>query len=289
MKVMIRMQHVVIAVGLGLVAAACAAGRAAAPNDTAAGDANRPATPEKVVRLLDELETRGRRLASYQAKVVYTREQKLLADKQTRVGRVVYQAADANAGRPPRFAIRFDTLVVDGALRERPRAYIFDGHWLAEVHGDTKQFIRREITAPNESYDPLQIGEGPFPLPLGQQRREVLELYEVSLIEPNAGDPNAARHLRLTPRPAAKQRHDFARVDLWYDRQTLLPVKIVTMDESNNITTVLLKDAKVNKLDAADMAGRFDTTPPKAGGWQVEVIPRSEAAGGGAQRGMRRR
>ncbi len=249
--------------------AAGAAAQTAAPHD---------GTDPNVVALLDRLEARGRSLHSYQASVVYTREQGLLADSQTRIGRVVYQAADANTGRPPRFAVRFESLIVDDALRKRPRAYLFDGRWLAEVHADSKQFIRREVTRPGETYDPLKIGEGPFPLPLGQKRREVLDLYHVTRIDPNDGDPNDSTHLHLEPRGEAPH-SDLTQIDIWYSNQTLLPVKIATADDAENLTTVWLRDAKVNQLAGNDLDEQFDTTPPTKPGWKVEVIPLPPADG----------
>ncbi len=281
MFIMTTLPHALGTVALTLAAAVGACAQAADPNGVTTtrvvrcGEASADA-----VALLDQLEARGRAINAYEARVVYNREQGLLADTQTRLGGVIYQAADPNADRPARFAIRFQTLLVDGALRERPRAYVFDGTWLAEIHADAKQFIRRQITAPGKRYEPWKIGEGPFPLPLGQKRREVLELYHAKLIPPTDDDANGTRHLQLEPRHPERATNDLTRIDLWYDQASLLPVKIVTQDDAQNTTTVRLTDAKVNELSDKQLDGAFDTTPPSAPGWQIEVVPHGDGERG---------
>lgn len=286
-----------------------------------ADDADDVGAVDPAVRLLERLEARGRAIRSYIADVVYTREQRILGDRQTRLGKVAYLAprrpggddeaeddgaAEAGASekapnRAPegpavnaddgddgsaRFAIRFEKLVVGRALRERPKYFIFDGQWLAEIDPERKQFIRRQVVGPNERFDPLKLGEGPFPLPLGQDKRGVLAVFHARLLpltdeEEQDRDTEGTRHLRLTPRTTEDGRRklsDFDRVDIWYDARSLLPRKVVTIEgkiESEaNVTTVLLREGRLNTLERAEVRGLFETTPPRRGsGWHVEVKP----------------
>lgn len=231
------------------------------------------ADDDPAIVLLDKLEARGQRLRSYQARVIYVREQGLLGDTQTRLGSIDY-----HAGPPARFAVAFTHLVADGVRREQPRRYVFDGTWLAEQITDEKRFIRRQIVAPGESYDPLKLGEGPFPFPIGQQRDEVLHRFRAGVIAPGEDDPTGTTHLQLTPRTnpdTGKPTSDFTTVDIWYDDQTLLPVKVVTYEqEADNTTTVTLDKARIDQISDEQVKTMFDTTPPKLGtGWQVEIKP----------------
>jgi len=287
-------------------ATCCAAAGADDPGGetAAAGEAEgaEPAPIESAAQLLDALEARGRTLQSYKAKVVYTREQRLLGDQQTRIGRVAYLAparadaddadgdrsGDAEAGNDEgdqtkdatKFAVFFNKLVVGRALRARKRYFIFDGKWLAEIDPQRKQFIRRQVVGPGESFDPLKLGEGPFPLPLGQEKRRVLDIFEAELVETDDAG-GGLHHVRLTPRAdrdAGRNGAAFDQVDIWYDRRTLLPHKVVTVegdDEAEaNVTTVKLTEAEVNTMDREQASGLFDTTPPKRGsGWHVEIKP----------------
>ncbi len=237
--------------------------------------------PNPAITWLDKLEAAGRKIRSYQAKVVYDKEQGLLGDRVIRMGTVTYLAASPAAPTKPAtpacFAVRFDNMVVGTALRKRPRQYIFDGTWLVERHEKQKVFIKRQIVAPGETYDPLKLGSGPFPLPLGQKRAEVLRLFNVAMIDAAKDDPANTIHLKLTPRlnPATgKPTSTFTRINLYYNRTTLMPVKVMTVDESENRTTVKLSDTQVNKLDAKGAAVLFDTTtPPTGADWKVEIVP----------------
>jgi len=310
--------------------AACAAGeggggavseqrRAASSDEAAAGSSvaettpddaeGRKAAPSAAVAWLDRLEAAGRDLEGFRARVIYTREQPLLGDRQVRIGRLAYQPAERRStedaetddgadadgadgsdaigndddaeggnadGRPAKFAIRFTHLQVGQGLRERPQYYIFDGQWLAEIHPDRRQFIKRQVVPPGRRYDPLKLGEGPFPLPLGQRRQQVLELFEVELVRAEE-DPADAVHLAFTPRAEQAERLDYRRIDLWYDRQTLLPRRVRAEEPSGDLTIVQLKDPQVGPIGSDEAAELFSTeTPPAGSGWRVEVKPWSE-------------
>ncbi len=221
---------------------------------------------------LDRLEKAGRQLQTYQADVIYDREQGLLGDRVIRTGSITY-----HAGPPPRFAVRFDKVVIGAELRDRPRHYIFDGTWLVEKHSDQKVFIKRQIVPPGQTFDPFELGSGPFPLPLGQKRDEVLRLFSAELIAPGEDDPPDSLHIRLEPRideQTGKPRSRFEQVDLLYDRKTLLPIRVTTLDDSHNRTTVRLSHAQTNQLDEDRADQRFDTTTPKPrSGWKVQIVP----------------
>jgi len=285
-----------------LLIAACSADpavRASENGGTEAGHASpTESTNDDIRQLLDELEARGRQLRSLQAKVVYTTEQGLLGDSQTRIGEVTYQAtaheprgdaarsaasepaedaADPTRDRTIRFHVHFTHLAMGRGLREHDRKYIFDGTWLAEVHVEQKQFIRNQVVAPGEPYDPLALGEGPFPLPLGQERQRVMAMFEVTRRDTDSDD---VIHLRLDPKTDPRTGEPFSefdRVDLWYDAGSLLPTKVVTREGKGadaTVTTVELREVAVDQLDA-DRAGQlFDTTPPDRGtGWEVQIKP----------------
>ncbi|MFA7236750.1 MAG: outer membrane lipoprotein carrier protein LolA [Phycisphaeraceae bacterium] len=303
------MKPTLFAVTLSLLMTACASAQTPTPGtpttpastSPAGGGASGGGTSggaDPAITLLDRLEARGAKLKTYQAHVTYTREQPLLGDQQIRTGNLAYQSSQTDpTPTPARFAVRFTKLVVNEALRDHPRNYIFDGTWLAEVDPENKQFIRRQVVAPPKpgqsdsaapgSYDPLQLGQGPFPLPLGQKREQVLAIFHAVLVDSAADDPADTLHLKLTPRTdgkTGKPLSNFTTVNIWYDTTTLLPVKIITEDDSQNMTTVKLADAKVDQLTAEQAAELFDTAPPATGGgWKVEIKPYAEEGVGGGR------
>lgn len=267
---------------LGAMLLVCLTGAIAQVAPTPApAPASPPASSEQAIALLDKLEARGQKLRNYQAQVKYTRTQGLLGDTQLRIGTITYQAADTAKARPARFAVRFTHLIADNVRQKRPRHFIFDGTWLAEIHPDSKQFIKRQVVAPGETFDPLKIGQGPFPLPLGQKRKDITDLFIASVIDSAPDDPKNTTHLHLVARTDLKSGRtatDYNTVDLWYDNDSLLPLKVKTVEGENedeaNVTLVELLKAQENALSDDALNEQFSTaTPPAGSGWFVEIKP----------------
>lgn len=224
---------------------------------------------------LGKIEARSRHTKTLHAKLRYDRVQGLVGDRQRRFGTLVY-----DAGPPSRFSVHFDYLLVDRRLDRQDRWYVFDGQWLVERYDQDKLFIKRQVVAPDtpdtpdskgngsEQADLLALGEGPFPVPVTTNKARILERFEVAVIEPAEDDPSNSLHLQLTPKPTHPS--PFTRIDLWYDRATLLPARARTVDDSENESTIELSDLKVND---AVLPQLLDTSVPTEPGWRVEVKP----------------
>ncbi|MEE9212660.1 MAG: outer membrane lipoprotein carrier protein LolA [Phycisphaeraceae bacterium] len=219
---------------------------------------------------LDRIEHRSAQIATLQARLRYDRIQVLVGDEQRRFGKLFYEA-----GPPARFAIHFDKLVTDqNRLERQDRWYIFDGRWLVERLDDQKQYRKYEIIPPDaepEQADPLALGQGPFAVPLDFRKDRVLQRFEASLVAPADDDPPDTVHLHLVPKPGFGS--DVTEIDLWYDRQSLLPVRARTIDESENEAVIDLTRPRVNEPVDPTL---FDTSVPKARGWLVEIKPWEE-------------
>ena len=235
-----------------------------------------PATqtaPNPAHQWLERIEQRAAQIKTLRADIRYDRVQGLLGDRQIRFGKVFY-----DAGPPTRFAIQFERIVMNNRMRQRKRWYVFDGRWLAELQFDQnpKVFIRRELVpAGEEGQQMLELGEGPFPLPLDLEKAQVLARFEVDLrpVEDNA-PPRMAEdgalkntvHLRLTPRPRADVKQE--QIDVWYDRQTRLPVVVRAEEKGQDHLTARLTNTATD-VDIPDAT--FDTSPPDEPGWQVQT------------------
>lgn len=242
----------------------------------AAADAQPKPVDVEAVEWLDKLEQKGREVQTFGAKVVYTKADEFLGDKQVRKGELVYAAANAVQKKPTRFAVRFDKYIVDGVQHDKKLEIAFDGAWLLEIDYTNRRYVKRQLVAPGEegTLDPLSI-DGPFPITLGQKRDSVIQRFDVEVVPPDAAnDPKDLKtvHLKLTPRADAPRLRDqkrFDRVDFWFDRRTLLPVKVETQEGAVR-TTVLLQEAWENEAKEVDKL--LDVTP-KQGDWHTEVRP----------------
>jgi hypothetical protein len=224
------------------------------------------ATSPEAVAWLDRIQEKSSQIKTLQADLRYDRNQGLVGDKQRRFGTLVFQT-----GPPKKYAIHFDRLLVDGRIDKQDRWYIFDGTWLVERLDAEKQFTKRQIVAPGtaaDKADPLDLGEGPFALPITAKKDRLLQRFNVALVASEKDDPANSIHLKLTPRENFKS--DYTQVDMWYDRASLLPVHVRTLDESENETVILVTKPRVND-PVEDKV--FDTSEPKGDGWRVETTP----------------
>lgn len=260
--------------------------------------------------LLSALESADKDLRTFESLIQYT---KVAADVQgndvhVRRGRLWFQndpppatlpappapaATDGGKGTPPaararrRFEVIFDTLIFDGRKRDDVEEWVFDGVWLVERHPKEKQFIKRRILKPGEDKDPLRIGEGPFPIPVGQKKDDVLQRFDAKLVDSHDGmsaNDDLKRllaetwQLHLSPREGSAEARDFREVRMWYRRADLLPVFAVAYGVDGSRSEVfLLKQVKNGPMGPE----RFRTDePPAADGWTVQI---DSAPGEGGQ------
>lgn len=250
-------------------------------------------------QLLADLETADADLRALQADIRYTRDFAIAGDTQVRMGTLWFQdatesaKAEKGAARKRRFAIQFDTLSFGDREENQTQIYNFDGEWLVERFPGEKRMVKRQVVPPGESFDPLKIGEGPLPIPIGQKKDDILARYDATLLPPEDGfeEMPAVRmqeltkmaegcvQLMLTPRADRAETDDFKEIRLWYRRQPLpngkegrlLPRIAKTVNRADDISVVQLLRVKTNNQVEIDPT-KFDTRTP-ATGWDVVVQP----------------
>jgi hypothetical protein len=255
--------------------AACAAGGPPVeppPPPPAPPATDPPALATPADDLLRRLERSADDLRTFSSSVLYRSYDAVLEQQELRSGELVYEVG----GERKRLGIFFDRVVRGTARREHRRDYIFDGHWLVEVDHERKLLIKRQIAEPGRAFDPLRLGEGPFPLPIGQKRDEVVARFEVAILE-KASDPWLAERLAgravlgllLVPRPGERHAKDFARVELFYDAATLLPAGVHAVEPKGDTKTVYLFEQKRNSAIDEDRL----TIPQPDREWRIDVQP----------------
>jgi len=240
----------------------------------AAGEAA-DSPPTEVDTALRAIELAGADLPAFTATVAYRKDDALLGSREIRTGSLVY---DAREKQPTRLAVDFDVRIVNRRRREESRRLIFDGSWLVECDESSKQFIKRQIVAPGDTADPMRLG-GPFPLPIGQKRDDVLRRFSVELLsgEPDtfvAPKPDEVNltGLRLTPREGTVEARDWSTIDLWYDRDTWYPVGVVAIERNGDARRIRLTDMKRHEAlpEASEQLLSIDEPGED---WSVDVRP----------------
>lgn len=258
-------------------AAAAQPGAAKAPPAKTFKDAN---------ELLTALETADKDLQSLAADIRYKKifSQVQGGDSQIREGTLTFVITPAQAAVPARrgFAVFFNSLVAGGQTRAETREFVFDGEWYVERDFANKQFTKRRIVAPGQQGDPLKIGEGPFPVPIGQAKADILSRFTAELVPFDDGlEPAAAARafmpgtyqLKLTPRERSPEARNFSVLRLWYRHEDLLPRMALSLAPDGTATEILLINHVRNKPAAA-----LNVDAPIAAGWVINV--QAEIRGG---------
>jgi len=227
--------------------------------------------------LLRALETSGDDLRALSAQLRYTRDFAIAGDRQIRVGRLLFVSGPQRTGR--KFSIEFTKLFVGQRVSDEVKVFIFDGSWLVEKWPGEKRFVKRRVVRPGEEFDPLKIGEGPFPIPIGQRRADILREYDAELLPPADGleDPALVKfvgdawQLKLTPRAELADDAEFVEVRLWYTRDGLLPRMARTEAPDGDVSTVQLVNVKLNGEAEVGEADFDVRTPAPGSGWDVDV------------------
>ncbi len=239
---------------------------------------NAPSTPiDTANALLSALEHAGEDLTTLQADILYDRRFALQGDRHVREGALYFRTDDA-AKTKRAFCIRFDTLRIGDRQEDDPQTWIFDGRWLTEVRPAEKRLVRREVVGEGETFDPLRIGEGPMPIPIGQKADEILARYDATLVEQQDSLNDEAKRylvedcwqLLLRPRSDRLDKDEFREIRLWYSKDTLLPRMARTINRARDESFVVLINLQRNEPLPAGAFGVPDTTD---GAWEVQIEP----------------
>ena len=260
--------------GLGL-SVAVAAGQQPAPliNPVRARPAaaqSRPLSGDSSVDdVLNALDARGRNLRAFVADVKLTEIDEATQLESERTGKVWYQ----KQGDDDRIRVTFDKKAEGKYLKNEKIEYLLDDGWLVDRDYRRSVQVKRQVLRPGEKINLLKLGEGPFPLPIGQPKEQVHKEFEVTrggLVE---GDPKGTVHVTLKPRPETRLAEKFNVIDVWVDPRTNMPVRIEALDV--NETTRRQTDLTNIKVNPEPALGDRDFVLPNVdeNKWEMHTEP----------------
>ena len=228
--------------------------------------ASAPAVGAAVTAILKRLEAAGDKYPNITAGIDFNVDMPQTGDTESRTGRVYYQGPGEKT--PAKFRIHFDTLRQGTGPRIKDVVdYAFDGAWLTVRKERIKQMSRYQVAPPGKKVNPLQLGKGPFPVPFGQKAQAVIKHFKPTTRPARKTDPKNTDYIKLTTRRQYRKDFSVVWLEMWVDRKTCLPMKIVAEDRSEDRTTVLFKNIKTPKSFPKKT---FDLPRPPAG-WEYHV------------------
>lgn len=241
---------------IGVFAAAISLGLPAARAEPATSQPEAAADP-KLDRILERLEGKGQSIKGLRCKLVYRFVEIDPVEQVTeKEGELLFARAEPN----PKFLVHFTRIVAAGTVQETGEYFAFDGERVVERNDKARTIRRRQFARTGERQDLFRIG-GPFPLPFGQKRADILRNFVVTLEPFTPEDPRNTDHLHCVPRPNTELADKYSRVEIYIDRKLELPVRIVTERLSDGNRT----EADFREIDAneAPAGSRFSIEAPK--------------------------
>jgi len=230
-------------------------------------------------KALDLLQKRDGTLTDFTSKIRYQVIHGRTGDAETSTGTFDYIKGAADR----KFAVQFDQSSVDeGKPRPIDQKIVFDGQWSIIRDVQKMLFVKEQLAPPGKPYDPFKLGQGPFPIPIGQDKQDMLREFTVTVEPANATptadpvpdpkpDPKAPAtlvHLKLIPRNP--KGFNFKEAHIWVSKEAELPVQVSLVDKDENVTTIELTDIKIN----TGTVKMPELQEPAAGaGWRIEVKP----------------
>lgn len=182
--------------------------------------------------VLDRLHEVGKDLKTFTAKVVLRETDQIAQDTSSRSGTTAYEK---KANGDARMRVSFATRTQDGVTQEQRIDYLLDNGWLVDRNYPRKLEVKRQMLRPGEKANLLKLGEGPFPLPIGQTREDVYQTFDVTKVTPAKGDPADTVHIVLTPKPGTSFERKFKTIDVWVDLATGMPRRVETVDPNETM------------------------------------------------------
>ena len=257
---------------LGLLlalAALPAKGQAQAPLVNPAGAQAAPQSDPAVDQVLDLLDARGRNLNQFVADVTLTETDDATQIDSQRTGHVWYHKRQGN----DRIRVTFDQKAEGRFVKPDKLEYLLDGGWLVDRDYKRSIEVKRQILRPGEKINLLKLGEGPFPLPIGQPKEDVHREFIVSKGDPALEGPKGTSHVALKPREGTRLARKFSQIDVWVDPQNQMPVRIEALDANETTRrTTELKNIRVNPEPAL---GDKDFALPRVdeNKWELHTEP----------------
>ena len=251
------------------------------PSATTASAVDATAQFKSTDAMLSALEKAGDNIRTLRANVIYDRVDAVSENRERRTGQIVL-TQDSQQLKSRTLAIMFDQFIdASGHASPQTQRFVFHGGWLFEFDDARHQLIARELVAPGEQLDPLRIGEGPVPIPIGQKKDEVLRRFEVQLA-PLPEQPLLKRlvniqGLVMRPKLNAGVDPDLAEIDVWYDLGTLMPVAVAATTKGGDQKILLLTKLELNKELDVSAKVLLATDPPattdNGAAWRRDVRP----------------
>ncbi|HUT30862.1 MAG TPA: hypothetical protein VMX13_13805 [Sedimentisphaerales bacterium] len=198
-----------------------------------------------VEQILSELRQSTEQLESYQAQVEYLFVQPAPFDS-TRLmkGLLYYQ----KVGDKSNLRMDFQTLKQDDEKTQKHiEQFIFDGVWLTQIDHQLEHVNRYQQAEPNEPVNAFELARRNFPIVGFTKVEELKKEFEIELVVGQESESDEPIQLHLKVKPDSIYKDDYTAIDVWIDKKSHLPAKIVAVTTEGDMYEIRLLKPRVNK------------------------------------------
>jgi outer membrane lipoprotein-sorting protein len=221
--------------------------------------------------ILSAMDRRGKSLQTLAADVSLTEADTAQAVHTTRTGKAWLVRTEADT----KLRILFDRLrdsEKPDQIKLEKIEYLLAGEWLINRIYQNKKETHYQVKKPGDTTDVLKLGEGPFPLPIGQPADAVKSEFQVTRLPPATTPADGVAKpgtlvIELRPRPGTRLEPRFETITVWLDPATEMPVVVETLDKSG--TTLRTSSFNNVLINQNVTEASLQLEPVNAGEWEV--------------------
>jgi hypothetical protein len=192
----------------------------------------------QVGTLLQALHQAGTQLTSLAADVSLADIDPDLGDQTTRRGTLVLQRLPDG---DTRLRVSLVEKITGNRTTPEQRDVVLQGSQLIDRDHRTKKQTTRQVRKPGEKVDLFKLGQGPFPLPVGQSPDEVHAQFDVT-------PGQLPDTVVLSPKPDTALSKKFKQIIVSVNLPTGLPSRIETIDPNESSRTIAtLSNVRINQ------------------------------------------
>lgn len=249
-----------------------------------------PTLPDGVVRcgtpsrtdpmaIVDRIDAHGRDLRTFSSRIRMDSYDDLADETERRFGRVWLETAMSKESLKGRrnAAVIFERTVEDsGRSRERLEHFVYRDGVLHDYDHEAKLLVRRRLVEAGEDRDPLRLGTGSIPIPVGQRKSDLLESFDIAAASdpPSNLVPDGTPHLgiRLVPkagtRLAVEGKTKF--IEYWVSPDDGGPLSVQVTEADGDRVAVRFFDPRSNPTLDAEARTRLDPPEVDPSEWRIE-------------------
>jgi len=230
--------------------------------------------------VVDRIDRHGRDLRTFSSRIRMDNYDDLADETERRFGRVWLETSPRTAGSEPdrHAAVVFErTVEGSGRSRERVEHFVYRDGVLHDYDHETKLLVRRRLARSVDDPDPLRLGSGSIPIPVGQRKKDLLEAFEIA-VAPDAPTnlvPAGVerRGVRLVPRSGTRLAAEgkIAHIDYWVSPNDGGPISIRVTESDGDRVAVRFFDPRTNPELDAEGRRWLDPPPVDPAEWRIEV------------------